>query len=107
MTRRTEIGVMMMTARRVLMGTRPVASLHQRSAIEDMTETTATCVTSFAVEMHVAELKTGSEIRSVKSKNSTMKVTMIIMVLTTTNLTRSIHQKGDTFQEAPMHILET
>jgi hypothetical protein len=47
-------------------------------------------------EMHVAKLKTDAEIRSVKSKNSAMKGTMIIMVLATTNLTRSIHQKGDT-----------
>jgi hypothetical protein len=35
----------------------------------------------------------------VKSKNNAMKGTMIIMVLTMTNLSWSIHQKGDTSQE--------
>jgi hypothetical protein len=89
MTRRTETGVMMMTTSRVLIGTRPAASLNKRSAAEDATETTM-------VEMHMAKLKTDAEIRSVKSKNSAMKGTMIIMVLAMTNLTRSIHQKGDT-----------
>jgi hypothetical protein len=41
-----------------------------------------------------------------KSKNNTMKGTMIIMVLTMTNLTGSIHQKGDTSREASMLIPE-
>jgi hypothetical protein len=57
--------------------------------------------------MHVAELKTGAKIGSMKSKNSAMKGTMIIMVLTMTNLTGSVHQKGDTSQEASRRILKT
>jgi hypothetical protein len=107
MTRRTGTGVTMMTTGRVLVGTWPVASLHRRSAIEDTTETTVTYVTSSATEMHVAELKTGAKIGSMKSKNSAMKGTMIIIVLTMTNLTGSVHQKGDTSQEASRRILKT
>jgi hypothetical protein len=61
-TRRTETGVMMMTTSRVLVGTRPVESLHRRSMVEDTTETTATCVMSSAAEMHVAESKIDVEI---------------------------------------------
>jgi hypothetical protein len=107
MTMRIEIGVMMMTTRRVVVGTWPTASLHQRSAAEDAIETTMTCTTSSTVEMHMVELKTDAEIGSVKSKNSAMKGTMIIMVLTTTNLIGSVHQKGDTSQEASRCIPET
>jgi hypothetical protein len=64
-----------------------------RSATEDAIETTVTYAMSFAPEMHVAESKVDAEFRSVKSKNSAMKGTMIIMVLTTTNLTGSGHRK--------------
>jgi hypothetical protein len=59
------------------------------------------------VEMHVAELKADAEIRSMKSKNIVMKETMITMVLTTTNLTGSSHQKRDTSQKASRHIPRT
>jgi hypothetical protein len=98
---------MMMTTRRVLMGTRPVASLHQRSTAKDATETTTTYAMSFVVEMHVTKLKTGAEIKRVKSKNSTMNGTMITIVLTMTNLTGSGHQKWDISQEASRHTPET
>jgi hypothetical protein len=40
----------------------------------------------------------------VKSKNTMMKGTMIIMVLTLTNLIGSGHRKQDTSQEASRHI---
>jgi hypothetical protein len=49
-------------------------------------------------------IKTGTKIGSVKSKNNAIKRTMIIMVLATTNLTGSGHQKRDTSQEALRHI---
>jgi hypothetical protein len=92
----TETRVTMMTTSRVLVGTQIAASLHRRSMAEDTIETTATYMTSSATEMHVAESKTDAEIGSVKSKNSATNGNTIIMVLTTTNLTESIHQKGDT-----------
>jgi hypothetical protein len=74
---------------------------------EDTIETTKTCATSSAAEMHMVKLKTSAEIRSVKSKNSAMKGTMIIVVLTTANLTGSVHQMGDTSQEASRRIPKT
>jgi hypothetical protein len=84
-----DTGVMMTTTRKAFVGTRPAASLHGRSAAEDAAETTAAYAMSSVPEMHVTESKAGAEIRSVKSKNITIKGTMIIMVLTTTNLTGS------------------
>jgi hypothetical protein len=39
-------------------------SLHWRSTGEGMVGTITTCVMSFAVEMHVAGLKTGAENKS-------------------------------------------
>jgi hypothetical protein len=96
MTRRMETGVMMVTTRRAFVGTRPVASLHKRSTAEDAAETTMIYATSSALEMHAAESKADIEIRSVKSKNNVMKGTMIIMVLTMTNLTGSGRRKWDT-----------
>jgi hypothetical protein len=78
---------MTVTTGRVLMGTHPVASLHTRSTTEDIAETIAIYMTSSVPEMHVAKLKVGVEIGRVKSKNSTRKETMIIMVLTMTDLT--------------------
>jgi hypothetical protein len=96
MTRRTETGVMMMTTGKAFMGTRPAASLHWRSVAENAIETTLTYVTSSMIEMHAAELKADAEIEGMKSKNSVMKRTMITMILTTTNLTGSAHQKQDT-----------
>jgi hypothetical protein len=54
-----------------------------------------------------AELKTGTEIGSVKSKNNTVKGTIITMVLIMTNLTWSDHQKWDISQEASRRTLET
>jgi hypothetical protein len=89
--------VMMVTTGRVFTGTRPAASLHMRSAAEDAAETTMINVTSSKREMHAAESKASAEIRSVKSKNNVRKGTMIIMVLTTANLTGSSDQKWDTF----------
>jgi methyl coenzyme M reductase subunit C len=98
---------MMMITKRVLMGTQPAASLHWRSTAEEATKTTVTYVTSSAGGMHTAKLKIGVEIRSVKSKNSAMKGTMITMVLITTNLTGSDHQKRGISQEASRHTVET
>jgi hypothetical protein len=106
MTTSTKIGVMMMTTSRVLIGTWPAASLHGWNVAEDAIEITMTCVMPSTSEMDVAESKTSAEIGSMKSKNSAMKGTMIIMVLTTTNLTGSIHQKGDTSQESSRLIPE-
>jgi hypothetical protein len=96
MTKMTETGVMMMTTGKVLVGTRPAASLYRRSRAEDATETTVTHAMSSTVGMHTAELKVGTEIGSVKRKNSVIKGTMVTMVLTTTNLTGSSHRKRDT-----------
>jgi hypothetical protein len=104
MTRRTETGVMMMTTRKAFVGTRPAASLHRRSTVEDASETTATYATSSAAEMHMTELKANAKIVSVKSKNSAMKGTMITIVLATTNLTGSGHRKRETSQEASRHM---
>jgi hypothetical protein len=58
---------------------------------KDVTDTTTTYVMSSVAEMHAVGLKTDAEIRSVKSKNSAMKGTMITLVLTMTNLTGSGH----------------
>jgi hypothetical protein len=96
-------GVMTMTTGKVFMGTWPAASLHARSMAKDTAETTMIYMTSSAPEMHAAESKTGTEIGSVKSKNSVRKGTMIIMVLTMTNLTGSNHRKRDTSQEVSGH----
>jgi hypothetical protein len=98
---------MMMTTRRVLEGTQPAASLHWRSVAEDTTEIDVTYVTSFTAEMHVAKLKTGATIGSVKRKNNTIKGTMITMVLTMTNLTGSGHKKQDISQDVSRHTPET
>jgi hypothetical protein len=61
MTRRTRNGLIRMTTGVVPVGTRPVASLHWRSIVEGMEETTVTCAMSSAAEMHTAKLKTGAE----------------------------------------------
>jgi hypothetical protein len=94
---------MMVTTGRVFVGTRPAASLHAGSVAEDAAETTVIYMTSSMPEMHVAESKAGAEIGSMKNKNSVRKGTIIIMVLTMTNLTGSGHQKWDTSQEASRH----
>jgi hypothetical protein len=104
MTRRAETGVMMMTTRKAFVQTLLVASLHGRSTAEDTIEASMTYVMSSAPNMHVAKLKADAEIKSVKSKKSAMKETMIIMVHTTTNHTKSGHWKRDTSQEASRHI---
>jgi hypothetical protein len=104
MTRRMNTGVMMVTTGRAFVGTQPAASLHGGSVAEDVVETTTIYVMSSAPKMHAAESKAGAEIRSVKSMNNAMKGTMIIMVLTTTNLTGSGHRKWDTSSEASRHI---
>jgi hypothetical protein len=107
MTRRTKTRVMMMTTGRVLVGTQPAASLHRKRVAEDTTETTVTYATSSVVEMHAVELKTSAVIRSEKSKNGTMKGTMITMVLTTTNITGSSHQRRDISQEVSRRTPKT
>jgi hypothetical protein len=104
MTRRTETGVMMMTTEKAFLGTHLAASLHKRSAAEDVTEATMTFAMSSTAEMHATELKDDTNIGSVKSKNCKMKGNMIIMVFTMTNLTGSGHQKRGTSQEASRHI---
>jgi hypothetical protein len=71
---------------------------------EDATEKTTTYVTSSVPEMHATESKASAEIGSMKSKNNTMKGTVIIMVLCITNVTRKGHRKRDTSQEASRHI---
>jgi hypothetical protein len=50
-------------------------------------ETTVTCTTSTAVEMHATELKISAESESAMNRNSTMIGIMITMVPTMTNLT--------------------
>jgi hypothetical protein len=97
-------GVIMVTTENVFMETRPAASLHVRSAADDIARTTVTYTTSSAPEMHTAKLKAGAENGSVRSKNNMMKGTMTIMVLPTINLTKSGHQKQDTSQEASRYI---
>jgi hypothetical protein len=96
--------VMMTTTGKAFLGTRPVASLHRRRTAEDATETTVTNAKSSMPEMHIDESKAGAEISSVKSKNSVMKGTMVIMVLTMTNPARIGHQKQDTSQQVLRHI---
>jgi transglutaminase/protease-like cytokinesis protein 3 len=97
-------GIMTVTTGRVFVGTRLAASLHVRSAAKDAAETTVISAMSSTPEMHATESKASAEIRSVKSKNIMMKGTMIIVVLTTANLTKSCHRKRDTSQEASRHI---
>jgi hypothetical protein len=63
---------------RVLVGTRPAASLHRRSAAKGKLQTTATCVMSSTTEMHAVGLRTGTGTGSATS--STMTWTMTIMV---------------------------
>jgi hypothetical protein len=106
MTRRTKTGVTRMITDIVPMETWPAASLHRRSVVEGMVGTIVTSATSSATEMHTAGLKTATEIMSVMSRSSVIKGTMTIMAPTMTNLTGSILQKGDTFQEVSMLILE-
>jgi hypothetical protein len=106
MSRRAKTVVTMMTTNIVLVGTQPVASLHQRSTIKGMEGTTMTCATSSAVEMHAAGLKTSAEIRSMTSRSSAMRGTMTIMIPSMTNLTDSILHTGDTFQEVSRLIPE-
>jgi hypothetical protein len=95
---------MTVTTGRIFMGTRPAASLHARSAAEDASETITIYATSSTPKMHAVESKTSAEIGSMKSKNTAWKGTMIIMVLTMTNLTGSGHRKRDTSQEVSRHI---
>jgi hypothetical protein len=104
MTRRTETGDTIMTTEKASRGTWLAASLHGRSATEDTTETTVTYVMSSTPKMHTAKSKDNTEIGSVKSKNSVMKGTMIIMVLPLSNLTRKGHRKWDTSPEVLRHI---
>jgi hypothetical protein len=53
---------MRMTTDRVLVGTRPATSLHQRSVAEGVTDITVTYVTSSTIDMHVTGLKADAEI---------------------------------------------
>jgi hypothetical protein len=71
---------MMMTTGKVLMGTRPTASLRWRSATEDATEMTVTYVTSSAAEIHMAGSRTGAETESMTRSSDVTKGTMTIMV---------------------------
>jgi predicted MFS family arabinose efflux permease len=96
---RIETRVMSLTTRRVPIGTRLVESLHWRSAVERMVGTTATCVTSSVIEMHAVGSKNGAESESASSRNNAMRETMIIMVLTLTNLTGSAPQIEGIIQE--------
>jgi hypothetical protein len=76
----------MMNTGKAFKRSRPAASLHRSSATEDAIETIVTYPMSSAPEMHTAESKAGTKTGNVKSKNNVMKGTMIIMVLTMTNL---------------------
>jgi hypothetical protein len=107
MTRGTDTRVMMITSKKVFMGTQPVASLHWRSTAKDTTETIVTYTMSSAAEMHTTKLKAGAKIGSVKSKNNALKGTMITTILITTNLTGSGCCMRDTSQEASRHTPET
>jgi hypothetical protein len=97
MTGITEIGVTKMTTDRVPMGTRTATSLHQRSTAKGVAETTVTCATSSAADMHKVRLRTGTESGSGSTMNSMMTRTMTIMVPSMTNLTDSTPQKEGTF----------
>jgi hypothetical protein len=90
-----------MATGRVLVGTQPAASLHRRSTVSDVAETTATYMTSSTTEMHVSGLKTGIESRS------TMQGTMTITTLSTTNLTCNLLQMEDMSQQVSRLIPET
>jgi hypothetical protein len=97
----------MTITRKAFLGTLPTASLHGRSVAEDITKTTVTYAMSSVPEMHAEESKDDTKIVSVKNKNNTMKVTMIIMILTMTNLIGISHQRWDTSDEASRHIPQT
>jgi hypothetical protein len=86
---------MMMTTGKVLMGTRPTASLRWRSATEDATEMTVTYVTSSAAEIHMAGSRTNTETESMTRSSDVTKGTMTIMVPITTSPTGIVLQMGD------------
>jgi hypothetical protein len=64
-------------------GTRSTASLHRRSAAGIRTE--ETCVTSFAIEMHMIGLKIGTKNETSPSANGARKGIMISMAPSTTS----------------------
>jgi hypothetical protein len=107
MTRNTKTGVTRMTTGIVPMETQLVASLHWRSVVKGILETTTTCTMSSMAEMHMAGLKTGAKIGSVWSRSSVGRGTRTIMAPTTTNLTASILQNGDMLQEVSRLITKT
>jgi hypothetical protein len=92
------------TTRKAFVGTLPAASLHGRSMTKNAIETTMTYAMTSVLEMHKEESKTDAKIMSVKNKNNAMKGTMMIMVLTTSNITEISHQRWATSQEASRHI---
>jgi hypothetical protein len=57
-TKREETEVMMMTTNAVLVGTRPVASLHRRCTAGCVAEITVTYAMISVAEMHATGLKT-------------------------------------------------
>jgi hypothetical protein len=87
MTTKRETEVTILTTGRVLVGNQPAASLNQRSIVEGVVGTTATCAVSSSAEMHIAGSKTDAESESAWNKNSAMRGTVIIMVHTMTNPT--------------------
>jgi hypothetical protein len=68
-------------------GTRPAASLHQRSMAGGVIRMIVICVMSSATEMHTTRYKTNAKSESALSRNDTTRVTMIIMVPSMTGLT--------------------
>jgi hypothetical protein len=97
----TKYGVTSLTTDRVDVGTQPAVSLLQRSMTEGMIGMTETCAISSAVEMHMAGLTTGARSTSASSKTDVMRGTMIIVVLSMTNLTDSVPLKeGATWEES-------
>jgi hypothetical protein len=84
----TKYGVTSLITNRVDVGTQPAVSLLQRSMTEGVIGLTETCVISSAV--HMAGLTTGARSTSASSKSDVMRGTMIIMVLSMTNLTDSV-----------------
>jgi hypothetical protein len=84
---KTETRLMSLTTDRVLVGTQQAASLHRRSVADGVGETTVTCTTSTAAEMHATGLKISAESESALNRNNMMIGIMITMVPTMTNLT--------------------
>jgi hypothetical protein len=89
----TEGRVRTLTTIRADVGTQPAASLLRRSATEIRTK--ETCRTSFATEMHMTRLRTGTKNKTVLNVNDVRKGTMITMALTRTSPTGNVLQPED------------